>query len=59
MEQLTLIHRNKGDVVVDCFMGSGTTGVACVNMGRKFIGVEQNTQYFNVAKDRIIAATSA
>ena len=58
MEQLILIHSNKGDVVVDCFMGSGTTGVACVNTNRKFIGIELDTQYFNVAKDRIIAATS-
>ena len=54
MEQLTLIHSNKGDVVVDCFMGSGTTGVACVNTGRKFIGVEMNERYFNVAKDRLL-----
>lgn len=37
MEQLILIHSNKGDVVVDCFMGSGTTGVGCVNTGRRFI----------------------
>ena len=58
MEQLILIHSNKGDVVVDCFMGSGTTGAACVNTGRRFIGVEMDTHYFNVAKERIIAATS-
>ena len=47
-----------GEVVLDLFMGSGTTGVACVNTNRKFIGIELDTQYFNVAKDRIIAATS-
>lgn len=43
----------EGDTVLDCFMGSGTTGVACVNTGRKFIGIELDETYFNIAEDRI------
>ena len=42
-----------GETVVDLFMGSGTTGVACVNTGRKFIGMELDPGYFEVAKQRI------
>ena len=44
---------NPGDVVLDPFMGSGTTGVACANTGRKFIGIELDLDYFNIALDRI------
>lgn len=44
---------NVGDVVFDGFMGSGSTGVACVNTGRKFIGIELDEKYFNIAKQRI------
>ena len=39
--------------VVDPFMGSGTTGVACKNLGRKFIGIEIDTDYFKIAKQRM------
>ena len=42
-----------GDIVLDQFMGSGTTGVACKNLNRKFIGIELDEIYFNVAKERI------
>jgi len=42
-----------GDVVLDPFMGSGSTGVACVNTGRSFIGIEVDEDYFHVAKNRI------
>jgi len=45
----------KGNIVLDPFMGSGTTGVACVRTGRKFIGVELKPKYFEIAKRRIIA----
>ena len=59
-EQLAQDHiiswSNEGDTVLDCFMGSGTTGVACINTGRKFIGFELDKQYFNIAKQRIDAA---
>jgi site-specific DNA-methyltransferase (adenine-specific) len=45
---------NEGDVVLDPFMGSGTTGIAAINMGRKFIGIERNEDYFNMSEKRII-----
>ena len=53
MEELVKIHSNQGDVVIDPFMGSGTTGMACKNLGRKFIGIEQDQTYFEIAKKRI------
>lgn len=46
---------NEGDTVLDLFMGSGTTGVAAVKTGRKFIGVEMDADYFEVARNRILA----
>ncbi len=53
MEDLLRIHSNEGDTVLDCFMGSGTTGVACKNLNRSFIGIEQDHKYFEIAKERI------
>lgn len=47
---------NVGDVVFDPFMGSGTTGVACKKINRKFIGIEKVEDYFNIASERINAA---
>jgi site-specific DNA-methyltransferase (adenine-specific) len=47
---------NEGDTVIDPFMGSGTTGVACVNTNRNFIGIEKDPQYFEIAKNRIAEA---
>ena len=47
-----LVGRTKG-VVLDPFMGSGTTGVACMNLGRKFIGIEIEPKYFDIACERI------
>lgn len=44
---------NEGDLVLDPFMGSGTTGVACKKLNRSFIGIELDEKYFNIAKDRI------
>ena len=44
---------NEGDLVLDPFMGSGTTGVACKELGRSFIGFEIDENYFNIAKERI------
>ena len=53
MERLILASSNEGDTVLDCCMGSGTTGVACVNTGRNFIGIEQDAKYFTIAEQRI------
>lgn len=53
MEQILETHSNQGDVVLDMFMGSGTTGVACKNKGRSFIGMELDLDYFESAKKRI------
>lgn len=49
---------NEGDVVLDCFMGSGTTGVACKELNRDFIGIEIDDEYFKIAKDRINGITA-
>ena len=46
-------YTDAGDVVLDPFMGSGSTGVACVQEGRRFIGIEREDTYFEVAKRRI------
>ena len=46
----------KGDAILDPFMGSGTTGVACAKLGRKFIGIELEPKYFDIACQRIEAA---
>ena len=53
IEQLILKHSTEGDLVIDCFMGSGTTGAACKNLNRDFIGIELNEEYFKKAKERI------
>ena len=57
MEHLLIVSSNKGDYVLDLFMGSGTTGVACMRNGRKFIGIELNEKYFDLACRRIEAET--
>lgn len=53
MEYLIQTYTNPGDTVLDFAMGSGTTGVACINTGRTFWGVEKDTKYYNIAVDRI------
>jgi len=53
IEQCILKHSNEGDVVFDGFLGSGTTGVACINTKRNFIGIEKDDKYFEIAKKRI------
>jgi site-specific DNA-methyltransferase (adenine-specific) len=50
-------YSSPGDLVFDPFMGSGSTGVACVEMGRKFIGCELSPEYFSIAKKRIEQAS--
>jgi len=53
LEDLIKTFSNKGDLIVDMTMGSGSTGVACVNTNRRFIGIELSSDYFNIAKERI------
>lgn len=53
MERCVNIWTNKGDTVLDPFMGSGSTGVACKNLNRKFIGIEINKDYYGIAEERI------
>lgn len=55
-EYLIKTYTNEGDWVLDNCMGSGTTGVACVNTNRNFIGIEQEEKYFVIAKQRITDA---
>ena len=53
MEYLVKTYSDENDVVLDPCMGSGTTGVACKNTNRKFIGIERDEKYFDTAKERI------
>jgi len=53
MDFLVKSYTNEKDIVIDPFMGSGTTGVACVKAGRKFIGIERKKEYFDFACERI------
>lgn len=53
MEYLIKTYSNKGDTVLDFCMGSGTTGVACKNLNRNFIGVEKEKKYYDIALKRI------
>lgn len=56
LEYLIKTYTNENDTVLDNCMGSGSTGVACVNTCRRFIGIELDRKYFNIAKQRIEAA---
>ena len=53
LEYLIKTYTNEGDLILDFTMGSGSTGVACLNTNRKFIGIELNEKYFNTAKNRL------
>ena len=55
MEYLIKTYTNENETVLDFTMGSGTTGVACKNLSRKFIGIELDEEYFKIAQDRISA----
>jgi DNA modification methylase len=59
MEYLIKTYTNEGDTVLDNTMGSGTTGVACINTNRNFIGMELDDKYFEIAKARINEAITA
>ena len=56
MEYLIRTYTKRGQVVLDNTMGSGTTGVACINTGRRFIGIERETNYFDIACERVADA---
>lgn len=58
LENLVINSSQKGDVVLDCFMGSGSTGVAALNMKRNFIGIEFDEGYFKIAQNRIEEAAN-
>lgn len=53
MAEILKDFTNSGETILDPFMGSGTTGVACVKLGRKFIGIELDEKYFDIACRRI------
>lgn len=53
MEWLVKTYTNESEIVLDNYMGRGSTGVACKNLNRNFIGIEIDKEYFNVAKNRI------
>lgn len=52
-EYLIRTYTDERDIVLDCCMGSGTTGIACIQTGRNFIGIELDKGYYKIAKDRI------
>ena len=59
MDYLIRTYTNPGEVVLDFAAGSGTTGVAAMNTGRRFVGIEMDDAYFDIACDRIEAALAA
>lgn len=50
LEDLIKVNSNEGALVLDCFMGTGSTGIACLNTNREFIGIELDDKYFNIAE---------
>ena len=54
LEYLIKTYTLENETVLDFAMGSGSTGVACKNLNRQFIGIEKELKYYNIAKDRIL-----
>jgi len=59
MGYLVSTYSNENQVILDPFMGSGSTGVACLNANRRFIGIEKDAKYFDIACKRIEEAAKA
>jgi DNA modification methylase len=57
MEKIIKVHTNQDDIILDPFMGSGSTGVAAIKNNRKFIGIELQKEYFNISLERLEKAT--
>lgn len=55
MKNFIKVSSNKNDTVLDCFMGSGTTGIAAKKLDRHFIGIENNPETFKIAEQRLSA----
>ena len=53
MERIIKLHTKENDLVLDCFAGSGTTGVACKRLNRNFILIEKEKEYFSIIEDRL------
>jgi site-specific DNA-methyltransferase (adenine-specific) len=53
LEYLVKTYTNPGETVLDNCMGAGSTGVACMNTGREFVGIELDPEYYQIAKERI------
>ena len=58
MKDILKIHSNEGDVVLDMFAGSGTTGIACMEMNRNFIMIEKDENYFSIIQKRVSKVTT-
>jgi site-specific DNA-methyltransferase (adenine-specific) len=56
MQHIIQTSTKKGQIVLDCFAGSGSTGVACAVTGRRFIGIEKDSEYVDIARRRIESA---
>jgi site-specific DNA-methyltransferase (adenine-specific) len=56
LRELVRDYSRPGDLVLDPYMGAGTTGIACVELGRSFVGVELNAEYFALAEAKILGA---
>jgi DNA modification methylase len=59
LEWLIATFTNPGDTVLDCFMGSGSTGIAARNLGRRFIGIEREEKFFNLVVERFKSTTES
>ena len=53
LKELIRLHTKENDMILDCFMGSGSTGVACKELNRNFVGIELNKEYFEIAERRM------